>query len=213
MNEHDILTLGTLGTLGTHTNNMSRYTNEVEQVCTNRDEKYASLALNAAHNSNMKYHQHGCIAVADGTILARGWNSYGSLSSSSSSSSSSSLSKDKYLQNTYSCHAEVDVLRKIERLLVKKQLHNANCTNLRSRFLSRISIYVMRKDKHGNHYKDSTPCANCGNFMKSLNIKNVIYSNASGTLTKCRVRDYTTNYASQGTIFLNHGSVNSEIVV
>jgi tRNA(Arg) A34 adenosine deaminase TadA len=179
------------------TNNMTRDTNEIEQVCTNRDEKYASMALNVAHNSNMKYHQHGCIAVADGAILARGWNSYGS----------SSSSKDKYLRNTCSCHAEVDVLRKIKRLLIKKQLHNTNRRNrrnMRLRFLSRISIYVVRKDKCGNQYKDSTPCANCVNCMKMLNIKNVIYSNASGRLTKCRVCDYTTTYSSSGTIFMNN---------
>lgn len=201
MNENAVLTtkcIIELKNINTNTNtldNMSRYTNEiVEQVCTARDEKYASLALHAAHNSNMKYHQHGCIAVADGTILARGWNSYGS---------SCSL-KDKYLQNTCSCHAEVDVMRKIERLLVKKQLHSTNRTNMRTRFLSRISIYVVRKDKRGNQYKDSSPCLNCGNFMKSMNIKNVIYSNASGTLTKCRVRDYATTYSSHGTRFLNH---------
>ena len=198
MNENDVLTH--------HSIDMSQFTsNLTNTICTNRDEKYACLALHAANSSNMKYHQHGCIAVADGTILASGCNSYGS-----------SSSKDKYLQNTCTCHAEVDVMRKIERLLVKKQLHNTNRTNrtnTRARFLSRISIYVVRKNKQGNQYKDSTPCANCGNFMKSLNIKNVIYSNASGTLTKCRVRDYTTTYASQGTTFLNHGSVNRENVV
>ena len=195
MNENDVLTH--------HSIDMSQFTsNLTNTICTNRDEKYACLALHAANSSNMKYHQHGCIAVADGTILASGCNSYGS-----------SSSKDKYLQNTCSCHAEVDVMRKIERLLVKKQLHNTNRTNTRARFLSRISIYVVRKNKQGNQYKDSTPCANCGNFMKSLNIKNVIYSNASGTLTKCRVRDYITTYASNGTIFLNHGSVNRENVV
>ena len=195
MNENDVLISDIIMSNNTGNSNMSP---ESIHVCTNRDEKYASLALNAADNSNMKYHQHGCIAVADGTILARGWNSYGS------------STKDKYIQNACSCHAEVDVMRKIERLLVKKQLHNTNRTSMRARFLSRISIYVVRKNKGGNQYKDSTPCLNCGNFMKSLNIKNVIYSNASGTLTKCRVRDYTTTYSSHGTRFINSNYINRE---
>ncbi|MDA9072348.1 hypothetical protein N9K75_00580 [bacterium] len=182
---------------------MSLFTSESIQVCTNRDEKYASLALRAADNSNMKYHQHGCIAVADGTVLATGCNSYGT---------PTVATKDKYLQTTCTCHAEADVLRKIERLLIKKQLNNTSRINIRTRFLSRISIYVVRKDKRGNQYKDSTPCLSCGNFMKSLNIKNVIYSNASGTLTKCRVRDYTTTYSSQGTRFLNRNYINSELI-
>ena len=190
MNEPDVLRH--------HSIDMSQFTSNLTTACTNRDEKYACMALHAANNSNMKYHQHGCIAVADGTILASGCNSYGS------------SSKDKYLQNTCTCHAEADVMRKIERLLVKKQIHN---TNIRARFLSRISIYVVRKDKRGNQYKDSTPCLSCGNFMKSLNIKNVIYSNASGTLTKCRVRDYKTSYSSQGTRFLNRNYVNREFIV
>ena len=38
-------------------------------------------------------------------------------------------------------------------------------------------------------------------FMKLLNIKNVIYSNSEGTLTKCRVKDYTTSHVSQGNRF------------
>jgi deoxycytidylate deaminase len=198
MNEHAVL-LNNIK-LNSCIRKMSIFTSESIQVCTTRDEKYASLALHAANNSNMKYHQHGCIAVADGTVLASGCNSYGI---------PTVMAKDKYLQTTCTCHAEADVLRKIERLLIKKQLHNTH----RTRFLSRISIYVVRKDKRGNQYKDSTPCLSCGNFMKSLNIKNVIYSNASGTLTKCRVRDYKTSYSSQGTRFLNRNYVNREFIV
>jgi deoxycytidylate deaminase len=181
-------------------------TNTITRPCTHRDEKYASIALIEAQNSNMKYHQHGCIAVIDGKIIARGWNSYGS------------QPNDKYLSNSCSCHAEVDVMRKIERLRMKKQHHNHNHNhshnhnhvsnkNMRSGFLGKISMYVVRRHPSGEKYKDSAPCARCTKFMKSLNIKNIIYSNEDGSLTKIRVRDYETNYNSQGTEYLTTRSM------
>ena len=166
---------------------------ETTRTCTLRDEKYASIALTEAKKSNMKYHQHGCVAVTNGAVIARGWNSYGS------------HPNDKYLSDVCSCHAEVDVMRKIERILLKRQLRTSNRNkNIRASFLGRISIYVVRRDHYGDRYKDSAPCARCTTFMKSLNIKNIIYSNEYGTLTKCRVRDYETNYNSHGAKYLEY---------
>jgi len=78
--------------------------------CNTRDEKFASVALTAAQNSNMKYHQHGCVAVICGSIVARGWNTYGC------------QPNDEYCDNTCSCHAEIDVMRKLEKILLKKHL-------------------------------------------------------------------------------------------
>ena len=46
--------------------------------------------------------------------------------------------------------------------------------------------------------------------MKSLNIKYIIWSNSEGTLTKCRVRDYTTDHISQGNKFIERGMVPRE---
>ena len=71
-------------------------------------------------------------------------------------------------------------------------------------FYGRVNIYVVRKDKSGNTFKDSSPCLRCSEIMKSLNIKYIIYSNSSGTLTKCRVKDYTTTHISQGDRFLKN---------
>ena len=79
-------------------------------TCNSRDERLASLALLEADKSTMKYHQHGCIAVVGGRIIARGTNSY------------RCQSNDGYLTDTCSCHAEIDVLRKLERILIKKSL-------------------------------------------------------------------------------------------
>ncbi len=78
-------------------------------TCNMRDEKFASVALTVAENSNMKYHQHGCVAVICGSIVARGWNTYGC------------QPNDEYCDNTCSCHAEIDVMRKLEKILLKNR--------------------------------------------------------------------------------------------
>lgn len=80
-------------------------------------------------------------------------------------------------------------------------------------FYGRVSLYVVRKDKHGEKFKDSAPCTRCCSVMKSLNIKYIIWSNSEGTLTKCRVRDYTTTHISQGNRFLDRGMRHREDII
>ena len=75
--------------------------------CTVRDEKFANIALTQALKSNMKYHQHGCVAVVNNQIIAKGFNSLRCTSS------------DGFLNNTCSCHAEIDVMRKIHKMTNK----------------------------------------------------------------------------------------------
>lgn len=82
---------------------------------TTRDEKFATIALNEANKSTVKYHQHGCVAVVGGRIVERGYNSY------------RSRSNDGFLEGTCSCHAEVDVMRKLDKRLNKS---NNNCSNM-----------------------------------------------------------------------------------
>ena len=68
--------------------------------CSFKDEKFANIALEEAKKSDV-LSQHGCVAVLNGKIIARGHNS------------SRAYSGDGFLRNTCSCHAEVDVLRKL----------------------------------------------------------------------------------------------------
>lgn len=162
-----------------------------ESQCSLQDERYANLAMLEADKSTMKHHKHGCIAVVSGTIVARGCNTY------------RSHSNDGFLTGSCSCHAEIDVLRKLSRINQRGSNHHCSLGVVVSRaFYGRINIYVVRKDRGGNTFKDSSPCLHCSEVMKSLNIKNIIYSNSSGTLTKCRVKDYTTSHISQGDRFL-----------
>ena len=80
-------------------------------------------------------------------------------------------------------------------------------------FYGRVSLYVVRKDKQGEKLKDSAPCSKCSSVMKSLNIKYVIWSNSEGTLSKCRVRDYSTAHVSQGYRFLERGMKHREDMI
>ena len=75
---------------------------------TTRDERFATIALNEANKSLMKYHKHGCVAVVGGHIIEKGYNS------------ERCHSNDGFLNDTCSCHAEVDVMRKLDKRLSKK---------------------------------------------------------------------------------------------
>ena len=159
---------------------------------TSKDERFATIALNEANKSKMKYHKHGCVAVVGGHILEKGYNSERCQSS------------DGFLQDTCSCHAEVDVMRKLDKRFNKKQ-QQLSGRNIKSG--GRINLYVVRQGNRGEPFKDSAPCSNCSAIMKSLNIKYIIWSNSEGSLTKCRVRDYTTSHVSQGYRFIDRAGI------
>ena len=170
-----------------------------DTCCTFRDEKFANLALNEADKSIMKHHQHGCVAVVGGQVIARGYNSY------------RCYSNDGFLDDTYSCHAEIDVMRRLSKISNRNNLQVSlyQCVKNGSAFYEKVSLYVVRKtvgkkrDEKIN-YKDSAPCSRCADVMKKLNIKYIIYSNITGTLTKCKVKNYHTTHISHGNQSLNN---------
>ena len=115
-------------------NNMTN-TNMNDSQCSVQDERYANLALSEADKSNMKHHKHGCIAVVGGSIIARGYNTY------------RCQSNDGFLNESCSCHAEIDVLRKLYRIIPKKrQQISFSRRGNRSCFL-RTRKYVRRKKR------------------------------------------------------------------
>lgn len=83
--------------------------------CSLKDQRFAQAALHVAERSTMKHHQHGCVAVMSGRIIARGWNT------------EQTWSSDGFLENTCSCHAEVHVLRQLNRMLNKKNSSFSAC--------------------------------------------------------------------------------------
>lgn len=66
----------------------------------NNDIKYLCLAAEQSQYSTMLM-RHGCVAVTSGKIIGRGFNNY------------RSFSRDGFISNTCTCHAEIACLRSI----------------------------------------------------------------------------------------------------
>ncbi len=62
---------------------------------------------------------------------------------------------------------------------------------------------MVRCDKHGN-YNDSTPCNNCLETIKNLNIKRIVYSNGLNTFTSCSPCDVDIEHESAGAKYLKN---------
>ena len=65
-----------------------------------KDQQFISAACKQAQKSTVAM-RHGCVAVAGGKIIAGGSNNY------------RASSRDGFLENTCTCHAEISTLRKI----------------------------------------------------------------------------------------------------
>ena len=67
-------------------------------MCSSKQESFISRAAEIAINSPM-LHRHGCVAVASGKIVGWGFNTY------------RGASKDGFITNCCSCHAEIAAIR------------------------------------------------------------------------------------------------------
>lgn len=94
--------------------------NMMTMQCTFNDEKFANVAMEEANKSDL-LSQHGCVAVINGKVMARGHNS------------SRCYSADGFLRKTCSCHAEVDVLRKLFHMFKPEMYQNNNSKSRSSR--------------------------------------------------------------------------------
>ena len=77
---------------------------------TNRDAKFVDLAIKEAEKSELRAHV-GCVAVVSGKVAAKGHNNY------------RTYSKDGLIQETCSCHAEIDALRKCYKQNIMKKIN------------------------------------------------------------------------------------------
>lgn len=136
--------------------------------CSKTDYRYISLACEEAIKSPALY-KHGCIAVVSGKIIARGYNNY------------RTYSKDGFIKNTCTCHAEVDVLRKC----------------LKQNIYKKIKLYVTRISVD-NQVLLSKPCNECYKIMKLFEIKNIIYSDILGNIIKNNMSDFIPTHQSSG---------------
>jgi tRNA(Arg) A34 adenosine deaminase TadA len=136
--------------------------------CTVTDEKWASRAINEAKKSHLLM-KHGCLATSGGKLIAAGCNTY------------QTYSKDGFIKNSCSCHAEINVLRKLLKL---------------NYIDSKINLYIVRIS-NDNEFRDSCPCNECLQIIKLFNIKYLIYSTKCG-LKKCKASELNTSYLSSG---------------
>lgn len=134
-----------------------------------------SEAIEEAYKSPVLM-RHGCVAVKNGKILARGFNHY------------RTFSKDNFITNTCTCHAECDVIRK---------LHNAN-PNIDYK---KVTLYIVRINRKGD-LKSSAPCIDCYNMLTKCGVKRIVYSSDNG-IQKTNLKDFIPTQKTKGRAFLN----------
>ena len=140
----------------------------------NKDHRFASIALDEASKSTLLM-QHGCIAVLNGKVLAKGCNNI------------RSHSKDGLLHFRKCCsaHAEISVL------------HKLCITELPPKVVQKLVLYIVRRSRSGE-MAESAPCFHCTLRMKKLNIKAIVFSNSDGELEKRRINEYDTDKLTYG---------------
>ena len=119
-----------------------------------QEEKYIASASHYATLSPMQNH-HGCIVVVNGQPVGSGYNNY------------RNYSRDKIISDCLSCHAEISAVRNA----IKMEHNNRK----RDAMLKKMKLYVVRLNDQGK-YMDSKPCYNCHCRLRSLGVRNVIYS-------------------------------------
>lgn len=140
----------------------------------NKDQRFASIALDEASKSTLLM-QHGCIAVLNGKVLAKGCNNI------------RSHSKDGLLHFRKCCsaHAEISVL------------HKLCIMELSPKIVQKLVLYIVRISRSGE-MAESAPCFHCTLRMKKLNIKAIVFSNSDGELEKRRINEYDTDKLTYG---------------
>ena len=140
----------------------------------NKDQRFASIALEEASKSTLLM-QHGCIAVLNGKVLAKGYNNI------------RCHSKDGLLHFRKCCsaHAEIHVL------------HKLCIMELSPKVVQKLVLYIVRRSRSGD-MAESAPCFHCTLRMKKLNIKAIVFSNSDGELEKRRINEYDTDKLTYG---------------
>ena len=123
-----------------------------------RTANYISEAAYEAKKSPCRA-QHGCVAVTNGRIIGRGYNYYRNPSS------------DGFISDICTCHAEMAALREIYRMINGRGHYSKN----KNKIFKKVTLYVVRINKE-NILQKSTPCTDCMQVIKALQIKKIVYS-------------------------------------
>ena len=125
-------------------------------MLTKKQDKLFSSSLGEAEQSTMAF-RHGCIATYGGHIIASGYNT-----------SKNYSSRDIFIQESQcSCHAEMNVLRKI-------YYKNREKKHKRNRIMRRLTLYISRYSKSGSS-TNSAPCNKCLNIIKHFGVRKMIF--------------------------------------
>ena len=164
----------------------------------NRDHRFMQMAIYEATHSPILM-RHGCIAVINGKIIARGFNT------------DRCHSRDGLLKHSWCCHAEIDVLRKLIRALsgtptirISGLQHARHLPDL-----SKITLYIARAPPHltcetmmvnGDvmPFKSSAPCIQCISIIRTLRVKHIAFVSSNNEFIKCRPHDYSISHITKG---------------
>ena len=146
-------------------------------------EKYINLAREESFKSPVLM-KHGCVAVINGRVMARGHNHYRTQSS------------DGYIKNSCTCHAEMDTLRTLNKKTIMKKGRGGEINN------KKVVLYIVRTD-HKGELKESGPCIDCLTQILKLNIKKIIYSCNNNSVIISKPKDYTPVHLSLGRRYIS----------
>jgi tRNA(Arg) A34 adenosine deaminase TadA len=149
---------------------------------TSKMESVFSLCLNEASKSNLLF-RHGCIATYGGKIMCKGCNT-------------TTSSTDNFIRNSCTCHAEINVLRR----MFQKYQRQYKEAKIRKIF-RKTTLYISRLTNAGNS-QNSAPCVDCLSMIQKFEIKRIIFYN--GDDYNCiKPNDYKTDHFSHGKLYIN----------
>ena len=147
-------------------------------MISNKSFSFINAAIKEAEKSSI-IQKHGCVIVTSGKIISRGYNNH------------RNQSKDGFLKNSCTCHAEISAIRNFYKFkkydnykFIKKNIKNG-------------TIYVVRINNNGN-LCSSAPCINCYNIISKVGIKKIVYSDIDGDIISCYTKNYNIKHISYG---------------
>jgi len=151
-----------------------------------REAAFMECALEEAEKSPCLF-RHGAVAVVNGRILARGHNTY------------RTYSRDRFIRNCCTCHAEIDVLRQVYKRNnpTHAPLHCAHLPRKARAELKKVVLYVTRQTQQ-DIMKPSAPCTECMKLIRTLNIKRIVYSDYNMTISATTPANFTATHRTHG---------------
>ena len=146
-----------------------------------KKERIFYRSLEEAEKSDMLF-QHGCIATYGGKIIATGYNCHKIRSHN-----------DLFTNDQCSCHAEINVLKKIYFKNYSKR-HKLN------KIMKKTTLYVSRTSITRQNV-NSAPCEKCMNMIRLFKIKKLVFSQEN-KLCEYNSKDFFTDHKTFGDLHL-----------